>query len=766
MKTIRTFTLIVSISVLSFFGKAQTISLQLIDTEGLPLVGAEVKLYPGLVLAQSGNNGEIVLGPLKAGTYSLSISAPGYTPKDTSLDLTNSVTLTLVLSPDIYELEALVLVGTRAGSLDPVSQYTISKEQLEETYVGQDAQYVIERNSPSVISYSESGTSFSNYGQWRLRGIDQTRLNITLDGIPLNDMIDQGVFFSNFTDIANSVNGIQIQRGVGLSANGVSSFGGSVNFQGPSLTDTLGHAELQFNAGSYNTYRTSVEASSGNAGGAFRLYSRFSTFSSDGYRDHSGSKSWSFFTSGAWYGKKDMIKVTAFTGKSRNQLSYFAVPEPLIDSMPKLNLNAVQDVDDFGQYMVQVQEVHRFSNRLEWSTTAYAGGAGGDFPFGYEDVSGFVQLNYPLTNRHYGLLSALHRTSANGNGRLSGGVHTYLFQRENKETFLPSDEVFYQDQSQKVEFSAFAKGRQSLGKFTLLADLQWRYVQLSFKPEITAFDNDTLDLAVHTWNFVNPRLAVSYDLGSGIHPYFSYGLTGREPTKFDLYGSNTQITEENLATLRNPNTIKAEYVHDFELGLKAQRLKWQLGMNLFYMYFINQIAPIGERLVFVQLRKNIDKSYRAGIEMDGTWRPTQAISITAFLTLMDARLNSYAPDNDTLDVVYENVKSALTPGVLGRLEVAYTIKKRLTVALEGRCAGQQYIELTNNSDLTVPAYFLLNARAQWKFYKEHSLMLLVNNLTSARYYSYGEVGTYNGNAVPAYFAQAPLNVFGGVTLKF
>jgi iron complex outermembrane receptor protein len=745
---------------------AQTLTLQVLNTEAQPVVGAEVKLLPGLLLSQSGTDGKAVLGPIKPGTYQLFISSSGYTPIDTTIAISTSMVLTIVMMPDVYELETLVLVGTRAGSLDPVSQHTISKEQLEETYVGQDAQYVIERNSPSVISYSESGTSFSNYGQWRLRGIDQTRLNITLDGIPLNDMIDQGVFFSNFTDIANSVDGIQIQRGAGLSANGVSSFGGSVNFQGPSLRDTMGHAELQFNAGSYNTYRTSVEASSGNAGGAFRLYSRFSTFTSDGYRDHSGSKSWSFFSSGAWYGKKDIVKVTAFTGRSQNELSYFAVPKPLIDSMPTLNLNAPQDIDDFGQYLVQVQEVHRFSNRVEWNTTAYAGGAGGDFPFGYDDVSGFVQLNYPLTNRHYGLLSILHRTSVNGNTRLSGGMHASVFSRENRETVLPSNEVFYEDKSQKRELSAFVKARHSIGKFTILADLQWRYVQLAFDPVLTAFDQDTLNLAVHKWNFLNPRVAMSYDMGSGIHPYFSYGLTGREPTKFDLYGSNTQISEENLETLRNPNTIKAEYVHDFELGLKAQRLKYQLGVNVFYMYFINQIAPIGERLVFVQLRKNIDKSYRAGIEMDGNWKPTQAISITAFLTLMDARLNSYAPDNDTLDVVYENVKSALTPGVLGRLEVAYTIKKRFTIALEGRVAGQQYIELTNNDDLTVPSYFILNARAQWKFYKEHSLMLLVNNLTSARYYSYGEVGNYNGNAVPAYFAQAPLNVYGGLTLKF
>ena len=129
------------------------------------------------------------------------------------------------------ELEEISISAVRALPSEPVTATTVYRKAIENQFDGQDGAFLLEQLSPSIVTYSESGTGMSNYGQMRLRGIDQTRINITLNGVPLNDMIDQGVFFSNIIDFGNSLQSVQVQRGVGTSTNGVASYAGSVNFR-------------------------------------------------------------------------------------------------------------------------------------------------------------------------------------------------------------------------------------------------------------------------------------------------------------------------------------------------------------------------------------------------------------------------------------------------------------------------------------------------------------------------------------------------------
>ena len=155
--------------------------------------------------------------------------------------------------------EAVVVSSTRAEIGDPITQTTIDTTALRRVMMGQDVQYVLESTAPSVIAFSESGTSFSNYGSFRMRGMDQTRINVTLNGAPLNDMIDQGVFFSNITDLLNGMQSVQVQRGVGSTQNGTASYAGAVSMQSPSLSERNASGQLQLTAGSYGLRRGSAQ---------------------------------------------------------------------------------------------------------------------------------------------------------------------------------------------------------------------------------------------------------------------------------------------------------------------------------------------------------------------------------------------------------------------------------------------------------------------------------------------------------------------------
>lgn len=193
------------------------------------------------------------------------------------------------------ELEALLIKGVRAKSSDPVSQTTLSPVQLEQSYRGQQPIFLLEGLSPSVISFSESGTRMGNYGGMRLRGIAQERINMTLNGIPLNDMIDHGVFFSNFTDLGANFESVQIQRGVGIAPNGVASYGGSVNFETVRLQDRARGGEMNVGIGAFNTYRLSGSVSSGLIDDRWSLYGSYSSLQSDGFRDYTTTTAYSFF---------------------------------------------------------------------------------------------------------------------------------------------------------------------------------------------------------------------------------------------------------------------------------------------------------------------------------------------------------------------------------------------------------------------------------------------------------------------------------------
>lgn len=725
-----------------------------------PLIGANVAVSEDKgTLTDENGQFSLELNQLKP----LKISYVGYESK--TVTPKSDERMQIMLYPDV-ELEEIVIKAVRARENTPVTQSTIEKEELEKIFIGQDALFALEDMTPSLITYSESGTNFSNYGQMRLRGIDQTRINITLNGVPLNDMIDQGVFFSNFIDFGNSVESIQVQRGVGTSTNGTSSYAGSINFESINLANAKPSAEAQLMAGSFNTRRVSGEVNSGRINDKFAFYTRFTRMTSDGYRYNTSTDAWSFFFSGAYFGKKDMLKITGFTGTSRNGLAYLPVAISDIEDDPRTNYLNENDIDAFGQDMVQLQHTHWFNKGLSLVSTAYYGGAGGDFPFTFPGEDGTLrQINYPLFNDHYGVMSYLNYESSDDNFNLSGGFHTYRFERVNQEMLMPDKaNPYYNERSHKEELSAFAKANYQIGNLNIYGDVQFRTLQLDINPDDNYLPGDAN--VVKNWTFFNPKLGINYKLNEYQSLYAFYGRSGREPTKVDIFGGITLGTY-NIASVRSDD-VKPEYVNDLEIGYKIKTPSASIQTNFFYMDFENEIAPIGETIPesFIQLRKNIPNSIRAGIEIDWQVKVLEGLTFSGNGTYMNSKIDAYSPEGDPRK--YENVSQALSPEFMGGASLSYLFKDVVDIGFSAQGMGESYLEPTNQELFTMPGFLVFNAHARIMIGK-HELSLFANNIFDQEYFTFGtplDTDENEGFDQPGYFVQPPRNFYGILKLRF
>lgn len=764
---------------------------------GQALPQANVRLAEQKTGTATDEAGKFSLALPPAQRYILVVSHLGFKPYRDTLRVPEGEVrrIQVRLQPQRDELTAATVRAVQTREEAPIAQTNLSAREIKRVYTGQDAPFVLSRQVPNLITHSEAGTGFSNYGGMRLRGMDQSRLNITFNGVPLNDMLDQGVFFSNFTDIMNSVGHVQVQRGVGFSTNGSASFGGSINFQGPDIWQETASAELQLNASSFatgisgptqngvnpglptpsnapalgqlNTFRGSAEFKTGILQDKFALYGRMSNFSSEGYRYHSGTESWSMFLSGGYRGEKDLLTFTLFNGRSRSQLAYTPVPLPLIKADPRTNVNFAQDRDNFGQQMIQLRYTRQLNPHLHSTTSLYYGGAGGDFPFGLADSTGQFsgQINYPLTNRHYGAFSNL--LYEKNRLRLRGGLHAYTFKRENWETLLPDNvNRIYSDSTRKNEVSAFVNAAYTLGRFTVQSDVQVRHSTIQFFGDHRFLASGT-HLPQYRYTFVNPKIGFNYQASRALQVYASFGRTGREPTKFDLWGGVTRLDSNNLAQVQNPDAaVQPEYVNDLEAGGRYQKGAFRTQLNFYWMDFRNKIEPIGERIAFVQLRKNVAQSTRAGVELSASWRPEKGFYLEAMGAYNYARIARYAPENTGQNEVYTDVRPALTPNWQGQLTAGYRTAKGLTAELTGSYLSRTFLSPINDPELTVPASFVAHGRVSWNFWKENTLALRVQNIFDALYYTYGEVVTFRGEATPAYYVQPPRHINLMLTLRF
>ncbi|MBI1809328.1 MAG: TonB-dependent receptor, partial [Gemmatimonadetes bacterium] len=600
-------------------------------------------------------------------------------------------------------------------------------------------------------AYSEAG-GYSGYSYLRLRGIDQTRLNITLDGVPLNDPEDQVLYFSNVPDFLNSMQSVQLQRGVGSSTFGTASYAGSLNAQSLSLATTPRGGELDLTGGSFNTMRASAQYATGVLPGGFAAYARVSKHHTDGYRYHSGNDAQSGFLSAGWFGDRQAVKFTGMAGVSGTRMAYLAAPESILAIDPRTNPLTDHEGDRFHQEMASLQYTRALSDGVTWTVTGYRNSAAGAYDVDFGD--GTIG-NYFLAHVWYGAFTAL--TVREGAWSLDAGAHASDYHREHALAMRPTlNDRAYTNVGHKQEQSAFAKLAWDDGAWRWSADLQVRHAAFRYVPD----KNAGIGEASTDWTFVNPKVGVTWRAAPELSLYASYGRTGREPARGDLFAGADDLNSTNAASILPLTRVQPEQVGDLEVGGTWTSGALTVSADLFDMEFHDEIAAIGKlSLTGNPLRQNVDRSYRRGVEGELSWKVSDRVTATANLAVMQARIADYT--DESVGVTYHDVEPLMTPPVVSNQRVDIQLSPEFSLSLGGRYVDRARLANDGDARMVTPAAWLADGGLTW----QRGLVdvrLQVNNALDAR----AEAGGYSSGGDRYFYPVAARNLLLTTTLRF
>ncbi len=704
-------------------------------------------------------------------------------------------------------LEEALIKSTRAGKEVPTTHTNVKKGELEKLNLGQDLPVLLDQ-TPSLVSTSDAGAGVG-YTSLRLRGSDQTRINVTLNGIPYNDAESQGVFWVNMPDLGSSVSNIQIQRGVGTSTNGAGAFGGTVNIQTMDPSK-IAFGEVSASYGSFNTYRLNGQFGTGLLAKKFAFQGRVSKIESDGYIDRASSNLTSFFIAGAYYGAKDILRLNVFGGKEITYQSWNGVDEATLqtnrtdnsagtDFFKKAGDPYDKQVDNYRQdhyqliYSRQIGEKWYINPALH-----YTRGYGyfeeykvdeklADYQLSPVTVGADTILNTDLVRRRwldnhfYGaVFSAIYKGERLGL-TFGGGFNQYRGAHFGQVIWAQfaangdTEHQYYYSDGIKNDGNIYAKLTYTVKeKFRFFVDLQFR----SVLHKLDGTDNDQRFIELDkSFNFFNPKAGLSFDFNDKNSMYGTFAVGHREPTRSDFI---------DAPVCEAPN---AERMYNLEVGYQFAHPKYAFTANYYLMNYKNQLVLTGElNDVGSAVRTNVDKSYRMGLELMGSVKPLKWLNVNANVTYSINKIKNFEEVMYVYDEnytflgeqrnEYNNTDISFSPNLIGAINLTFIPVKGLSVALLGKYVSKQYLDNTQNEDRRLDAYFTtnLNVNYSFKFWilKDVTLSLLVNNIFNSLYesngYTFSEVYRTASNDSRAdynyYYPQAGVNVLGGVKIKF
>lgn len=649
-------------------------------------------------------------------------------------------------------LERVIVNAIRGSGSAPVSATTVTRSTVRRRNFGQDVPLLLQGAAPSLTAYAESGTNWG-YSYLRLRGIDQSRINITMDGVPLNDAEDQVLYFADFPDLSASIQSVQVQRGVGTSSAGTASFAGSVNFETTALATRERGGEAQLQYGSFNARRAMLSYSTGLSPSKFAASARFSAQQTNGYRYHSGVYGYSGFLTAGYFGDRDILKLTATAGLMRDTLSYLAEPIADLRKDRRQNSLAPNELDSFGEQLVSLAYTRLLSTNTSLSATGYRLSAAGNYNVAYDGSL----YNYGLDFATYGLTSALHREQ--GILKIDAGVNASTYARDHQMSLFPQVKtLLYDNTGHKDEVSAFAKAAVTSGRATWFGDLQVRRPHFKYEPSASAGITER-DIS---WTFVNPKAGVTLRGNGGMSYYASYGVTTREPTRSDMFAGADDMDASNVASIGDLSRVKPERVYNGEVGATYTGADVRFSANVYSMEFRNEIAKIGAlSLTGSALRRNVGQTYRRGVEFDGQWHANNKLTLGGNATFSMNRIKAYTDSSGDTPATYNNVQPLLTPSVLTSQRGEFAITRNVSVSLEGRYQSKAYLTNTGNEALILPDYYVLDGSVRFMFAGQ-ALVVRGANLGDTKKFSAG----YDNGDGPAYFILPPRSVFVTAEIRF
>ncbi|MCF3108815.1 TonB-dependent receptor [Niabella sp. CC-SYL272] len=726
---------------------------------------------------------------------------------------------TTAKADSFYLMSPVEVRSLRLSNKAPFATSNVTSRDLEKQNLGQNMPYLLNQ-TPSVVVNSDDGAGVG-YSSLRIRGTDMTRINVTMNGIPVNDAESQAAIFVDLPDLASSTTTVQIQRGVGSSTNGSGAFGGSINIANLEQSKTPG-VSLSNSYGSFDTWKHTLQAGTGLLKGGFQFDVRLSKLSSNGYIDRAFSDLLAAHVIGSWTSKNEAtnIKFNYLTGKERTGQAWNGLGIVFTDKDQPVNyqkelekqgrntntLGAISDgvyykdqTDNYWQDYYQLFLNQKLHSNWDLNIGTFLTRGKGYYNE-YKKDEAFADYGIPdyvkapgdtlrkvnltrqlwLDNYYYGtVFSTTYHTSRTQ--FVFGGAYTRYDGRHYgfvkwAAYGVPLDYRWYRLTAFKNDYNVYAKLQQQLlPDLYAFADLQYRNVAYT----INGFrKSPSLPPIENRYRFFNPKVGASYFIhhgnGASSKLYASYAIANKEPNRDDFEASETEKP-------------RPEQLQDLEAGYQYSTPVFQAGVNGYYMRYKDQLILTGKiNDVGAYARTNVPDSYRAGLEFTAGLQPLQWLQLNANATFSKNKIQAITQYGDDYDnggqvaKAYRNTDISFSPNTVAgaslTLEPLYQISghHHFFIDLLEKYVSRQYLDNASDQQKSINPYALTDLRLRYQTssqtFKQIGIILMVNNLLDKKYenngytYSYLAGGAYTTENY--YFPQAGINWNIGLSFGF
>lgn len=712
----------------------------------------------------------------------------------------------------VVDLQEVQVVSTRATAKTPVAFSTITREEIKQQNFGQDIPYLLSM-TPSALTTSDAGAGIG-YTSLRIRGTDATRINLTANGIPMNDAESHGSFWVNFPDFASSVKDIQVQRGAGTSTNGAGAFGASVNMQTEGIS-MIPYAEISGSYGTFNAHKETVKVGTGLLNNHWAFDARLSNIGTDGYINRATVDLNSYYVQGGYFADKTSIKLIAFGGKEK---TYHAWNYASKEEMAKYgrrynscgeytdNKEVTRFYDDQTDNYIQTNYQLLLNHTLSttWNLTAALHYTKGDgyyqeyktgrklkeyalSPYIYEGEEvkksdlvrqkkmdnyfggGVFSLNYANKRVQTSLGGALNRYDGDHFGRVIW-VKNYIGS-------LNPDHEYYRNKGKKTDGNLYLKANYELvGGLSGYADVQYRHINYQIKGSNDKW-NDATDALQglnvdDSFDFLNPKAGLNWNVNKHHRLYASFSVAQKEPTRNNYTDGKLRIYP------------KAEQMIDYELGYGYSSSWLTAGANLYYMDYTDQLVLTGElNEIGEAMASNVPDSYRMGAELMLGIKPWKCLQWDINATWSRNRVQNFTEqlyeygEENPIEIKHGDTPIAFSPDFMLNNRFAYHYKG-FDAALQSQYVSKQYMSNAKQREHLLDAYFVSNLNLAYTFVLPHVKSVTVGctlyNLFNETYESNGYAGSEyskEGDTVTrynyaGYAAQAGTHVMANVSLRF
>ncbi len=726
-------------------------------------------------------NGYFILTAISSGDYKLMAYETGYSMSVINLTISaNKADLIIELKP-LQVVSDEILVESIKNKKPLKTTFTnLTGEEVKKLNYAQDLPVIL-GTTPSAVYTSDAGAGIG-YSGIRIRGIDATRVNVTINGVPYNDPESHSVYWVDLPDLAGQINSLQVQRGIGTSTNGGAAFGSSINIE-TTKGNVDAYTQLTTTLGSYRTFKNNIKFGSGMLRNHWNFEGSLTMITSDGYIDRAASKLKSGYGTITRYGDKSLLKFIVLHGLENTYQAWDGVPQDSLPTHRTYNgFTYKNQTDNYSQTHYQLLYSYAINAKLNVNTVLH-----------YTQGKGYYESYYAnATLSNYGLpdfrnTDTTYRTNADLIARkwldndflgvvsaviykekdyeINGGVsfNNYIGWHNNEVIWsdvwtAPKPNTLYEpfqykhDKGIKNDGNVYGKIYYTITKHVhVFADLQMRLLSYNF--------NDAIDSNITCkYLFFNPKIGADFSLRDSSHIMVYYGQSAHEPTR-------DEFVQSTMASLP-----QVEYLSDFEMGYSKKFRKWNLMANLYSMHYKNQLVLTG-RLNDVgnPVRENVRKSYRRGIELIVQHELNSNLSINSNVTYAKNSIQNYTEYiyNTTYDTAfsfnYKTTPISLSPSLIFGSSIKYTASKYFEVELISKYVSKQFLDNSGSDDRKLNSYFVNDVYLRYHFvsqklFENLNLNFVLYNIFNTSYesngYTFGDITGGIRNSYNYYYPQA------------